>query len=131
MPLDDLLSHTPEADGLPLQQTAALLSAWLHTRLGLAGLELGEARDKLVSGLLWSAVALLLAGLGLLTLSIAVTLLFWDTWRWQSLLVLSGIYLGLALWVGWWVRQKMRQGDRFLQATLTVLEQDKQAWSQR
>jgi uncharacterized membrane protein YqjE len=114
-----------------LQQTAALLSAWLHTRLGLAGLELGEARDKLVTGLLWSAVALLLAGLGLLTLSIAVTLLFWDTWRWQSLLVLSGIYLVLALWVGWWVRQKMRQGDRFLQATLTVLEQDKQAWSQR
>jgi uncharacterized membrane protein YqjE len=44
---------------------------------------------------------------------------------------LSGIYLVLALWVGWWVRQKMRQGDRFLQATLTVLEQDKQAWSQR
>ena len=131
MPFDDAPLHPCEADGLPLQQTAALLSSWLHTRMGLAGLELGEARDKLITGLLWGAMALLLAGLGLLTLSIAVTLLFWDTWRWQSLLVLSGIYLVFALCVALWVRRKWREGGRFLQATLSVLEQDKQAWSQR
>ena len=47
---------------------------------------------------------------------------------------LSGlIYLvaALALGAGLWVRHKLRQGGQFLQATLTVLEQDKQAWSQR
>lgn len=131
MPFDDAPRHPCEADGLPLPQTAALLSSWLHTRLGLAGLELGEARDKLITGLLWGAMALLLMGLGLLTLSIAVTLLFWDTWRWQSLLALSGIYLVFAIGVALWVRRKWREGDRFLQATLSVLEQDKQAWSQR
>jgi uncharacterized membrane protein YqjE len=70
-------------------------------------------------------------GLGLLTLSIAVTLLFWDTWRWQALLALSVAYMVLALCAAWWVRHTLRQGGRFLQATLTVLEQDKQAWSQR
>lgn len=122
------VSHTED---LLLQPTLALASSWLHTRMALAGLEMSEARDKLVSSLLGAALGLLFLGLGLLTLSIAVTLLFWDTWRWQALLALSVAYMVLALCAAWWVRHTLRQGDRFLQATLTVLEQDKQAWSQR
>ncbi len=119
-----------ESSDVPLQQTIKLLSSLVHTRLALAGLELGEARDALVSAIFGLALTLLLAGLALLTLSIAVTLLFWDTWRWQSLAVLSATYLAMAVLVGWRLRRQLRLSNGFMHATLSVLEKDKQAWSQ-
>lgn len=67
----------------------------LHTRLQLLATELEEERQRLLALLLWSAVAVLALGAGLVFLAIFLTVLLWDTNRLLALGIFSAIFLGL------------------------------------
>ena len=125
-------AHTPPpapAQGLT-GRGVQLLGAYLLTRLALMGLDLADARDHLFACVLKMGAALLLIGLCLISLSVAVTVYFWDTWRWQSLLALAMVYgLAAALQVRSVMRQ-IRQSPRLLASSLDVLEKDFKSWRQ-
>ena len=81
---------------------------------------------------LWGlAIFLLMLALTLLTLTMGITLFFWEQWRWQSLLVLSSIYGLGAVCAAIWARRKWRSRGEFLRLTRDVLLQDQQAWGRR
>ena len=65
----------------------------IRTRIELLGLELAEERERLIRVLIWSAIALLLLALGLLTAVVLLALSFWE----QRLWVLGCLALALLL----------------------------------
>ncbi len=97
-----------------------------HTRLQLAGTELEEERLRVAQLLLFATAALFFLGLGLVLFALLLVLLFWDSHRVlvlgaETILMLS-IGAGLA---GVW-RHKARTKPRFLGATLTELQRDRE-----
>lgn len=125
-------AHAPPsvpAPGLP-GRSLQLLGAYLLTRLGLMGLDLADARDHLFACVLKMGAALLLIGLCLISLSVAVTIYFWDTWRWQSLLALAMVYGAAAALQIRSVMRQIRQSPKLLASSLDVLEKDFKSWRQ-
>lgn len=110
--------------GAQIRQLLALLAVTAGTRLDLARLEIAEWRGQFGRVLLFSALALVTAFFGLLTLVIAVVVECWDTCRevaaWSlpaffvALLLISLIFLNLAI----------KKSRRFLPATMAVLRED-------
>jgi uncharacterized membrane protein YqjE len=98
-----------------------------HTRLQLAGTELEEERLRIAQLLLYATAALFFLGLGLVLLAFWLVLVFWDTHRLLVLGVEAGVVLGIgATFAGVW-RHKVRTKPRFLGATLTELQRDRDA----
>lgn len=83
------------------QNISKLISSFLasgSTRAKLFVLELAEERQRLVKAVMMSALALLFALLGLITASICIALLFWDTaYRWWALIGVMGFHFIAAL----------------------------------
>lgn len=67
----------------------------LQTRLQLLATELEEERQRLLALLLWSAIAVLALGAGLIFLAIFLTVLLWDSNRLLVLGIFSVIFLGM------------------------------------
>ena len=95
-----------------------------NTRLELAGVELAEARARLVRSLLLIGLALLFALLALVVASVGVIAWFWDTSRFTAIIVLALVYAiaGAALWY----RQVAlaREAPTLFAATLDALRAD-------
>ncbi len=71
-----------------------------QVRLELIGAELEEQKLRILAGLVWAALGVLLVGLGLVLFIGCVVLLFWDGYRLQAMAVLTVVFLcggGLAL----------------------------------
>jgi uncharacterized membrane protein YqjE len=67
----------------------------LQTRLQLLATELEEERQRLLALMLWSAIAVLALGAGLVFLAIFLTVLLWDSHRLLVLGIFSAVFLGL------------------------------------
>lgn len=110
-----------------LRQLALTALAMAHTRLALAGVELEEQLQRLVS-LLLSLVGLLVFGLvGLLTATFMVVLSVDADQRVAVLAGFAAVYLGLAGWFGWRVQRMLATRPPFLQATLAEMAHDCEA----
>ena len=123
-------SHSPAPPQGRPGRNIQLLGAYLLTRLELMGLDLADARDHLFACVLKLGLVLLLVGLCLISLSVAVTVYFWDTWRWQSLLTLAMVYGVVAALQTRSVMRQIRQSPRLLASSLDVLEKDFKSWRQ-
>ncbi len=78
-----------------LRNLAASSVGVLHTRLELLVSEVEEERLRVLQLLLWGAAALLFLSFGVLLLSFALVVLFWDTHRLLSAVVLGVLYLAI------------------------------------
>jgi len=78
-----------------LRNLAASAVGVLHTRFELLISEIEEERLRILQLLLWGAVALLFLSFGVLLLTFAVVVLFWDTHRLSSAVVLGVVYLAI------------------------------------
>lgn len=108
-----------------LRQLLATFVAIAHTRLELLGVEVEEQVARLAAMLLWAMVALFLAFITIVLISVAVLAVFWDTHRILAALVLSGLFAVGSLLAWWQVRAMARGRPPLFQATLDELARDR------
>jgi uncharacterized membrane protein YqjE len=95
-----------------------------HTRLELLSTELQREIHEAAAILLWAAIALLAAGIGLFLLAILVVLVYWDTHRVLASVVVTAVFLAIAATAALVLRAKIRNRPRLLGGTLTELRKD-------
>ncbi len=96
-----------------------------QTRLELLSTELQEEVHRVAEIMLWAAVALLAAGVGLFLLSLLVIFVFWDTHRVLASVGVTGVFFLIALGAGLMLRAKVRGKPPVLDATLAELKKDR------
>ncbi|HJR70792.1 MAG TPA: phage holin family protein [Gammaproteobacteria bacterium] len=96
-----------------------------HTRLELLSTELQREIHQAAEILLWAAVALLAAGIGLFLLAILVVFVFWDTHRMLASVVVTAVFFAMAATATLVLRAKIRNKPRLLDGTLTELAKDR------
>jgi uncharacterized membrane protein YqjE len=121
-------SSSPPQPGLrdSLARLAANALSLLQTRLALAGVELAEERDRLKAQLVLFVVGAVAAGFALMSASLYVVVLFWDTHREGAIIGLVVFYAVLAAWSLWHATTIRRDAPAPFAATLAELEKDRQ-----
>jgi len=64
-----------------------------QTRLELIGNELEEQKLRILAGLVWAALGVMMVGVGVVLLAGCIVLLFWEGYRLQALAVLTFAFL--------------------------------------
>jgi uncharacterized membrane protein YqjE len=96
----------------------------LQNRLELAGLELGEARDRFVFTLIASIAALLLLGGAVLAFSAWIAAVLWPALGPAVLGWIALAYTLAAAGFVWWLRSSLRNDPPLLADTLAELRAD-------
>lgn len=96
-------------------------------RVSFALLELADARDALLRVLLFGALALGFALLGLACLSALAIVLLWEALGWHILLILAVVYATLAAWLLQRALRLVAEGRLGLPVTLAELQKDRAA----
>jgi uncharacterized membrane protein YqjE len=97
----------------------------LQTRLELIGIELAEEKDRLLSVLFAGLAAMMFATMALITLTVLVAAAFWETYRWQSLAILTAAYAIGAILCLLKARAGVRRAPLIFEETLAEFEKDR------
>jgi uncharacterized membrane protein YqjE len=103
----------------------------LRTRLALLAAEVEEESLRWARLAFLAVIALLLLTLGLLTFTLLIVILFWDTHRVLAAGLLTALYLGGALGIGLYVRSGLRGGSKLFSASLAELDKDREKLTSR
>ncbi|PTX98590.1 phage holin family protein [Opitutus sp. ER46] len=106
------------------QQIGASALGLVRTRLELLGVELQEEKLRLVSLLVWLAVAVTLIAAGLLVTIGTLALLLWDEAGYLGLAGLAGLTLAAGAGLLWWLRRRVRRGPGPFAATIGEFKKD-------
>ncbi|MGO4808015.1 phage holin family protein [Cupriavidus sp. 2MCAB6] len=109
-----------------LRSLAGSLVAMVQTRLELASVELAEERARLIKMALLACFGLVFFGLALVTLTVLIAILFWDTYRWQALCVLVACYLTACAACLAFARHLARNAPPLFEATLAEIDKDRE-----
>ncbi len=125
------MAESREAEGLlaSLKTLALTLVGVVQTRLELLSTDIAEERARL-TGILFSAMAALFClGVGLVLFAILIVVLFWETHRILSLVLLTGTFL--AAGAGFWAvaMQKLRIKSRLFDTSIGELAKDREQLS--
>ena len=96
-----------------------------QTRLELLSTELQEEVHRVAEIMLWAAVALLAAGVGLFLSALLVIFVFWDTHRVVASIAVTSVFFAIAATAGLVLRAKVRSKPPLLDATLAELKHDR------
>lgn len=96
-----------------------------QTRIEIFGIELAEEKDRLLSTLLLSLIALMVGMLALMGLTALVVIVLWDSYRWQPLAILSVIYVLIAGFCAIRVRDAVRHAPPPFETTRAEFENDR------
>ena len=99
----------------------------LHNRLELLGVELAEERLRLSSLLAYGAAAFLCITVGLIFLSVFLTVLLWENNRLLALGVFSALFLGAGIASLTLAMSLARSGSKLFSASLGELYKDREA----
>jgi uncharacterized membrane protein YqjE len=103
----------------------------LRTRLALLATEVEEESLRLARLVFLGLIALLLLTLGLLTFTLLIVILFWDTHRIMAGSLLTVLYFGGALGIALYVRSGLRSASRLFSASLAELDKDREKLASR
>lgn len=115
----------------PLRRLGTSLLTLSRIRLELLAIEVQEEKDRIAGLLVWSVLAALLAGFGLLMLLALVTVALWDSHR---LLALGGstlVLIAAAAVAVVKVKGLVAQPSTLFQASLAELREDADALRRR
>lgn len=110
----------------PARELARTLLSFAETRTRLAATELEEQSIRLVEILLWVGAALFFFGVTLLFVAVLVVLHFWDSDRLLAAGLIAALFAGAGVASALIVRARMLARPKFLAATLTELQRDKE-----
>jgi uncharacterized membrane protein YqjE len=114
-----------------LSKLLATLFAVAQTRLELLTTEVQEEIQRATTLLIWGAVALLSAGIGIFFIGITIILAFWDTHRLPAALAVTGVVVGICVVSLVILSRKVRGRVRLLHATRTELAKDREQLAAR
>jgi uncharacterized membrane protein YqjE len=107
---------------------AALLATAIgiaQTRLELLTTELQEEVHRVAEIMVYTAIALLAAGVGLFLLALVIIFVFWDTHRLAASIAVTGAVFLIAILAGLVLRAKVRAKPPMLDATIAELKKDR------
>ncbi len=108
-----------------LAQLLATAIGIAHTRLELLSTELQAEVHRVAEIMLWAAVALLAAGVGLFLLALVIIFVFWDTHRVLASIAVTSVFFVIAAIAGLILNAKVRSKPPLLDATLAELKKDR------
>jgi uncharacterized membrane protein YqjE len=118
-------THSQHAGHGPLRRMIASVVALFHARLELIGIELAEERERIIAVIFLGLVAAMFAMMALISLTALVAVAFWDTYRWQVLAGITGVYAIGALICALRARSGLRAAPIVFEATLHEFEKDR------
>ena len=110
-----------------LRGLIATAIALFQTRLELLATELEEEKLRLLSIMMFAAVAFVMLGTGLVLSVIFLALLFWEDHRLLVMGGLTAIFLLCGFGALLLVQRKLQAGSRLFSASLAEMTQDQQA----
>ena len=108
-----------------LRRVGASLAAIVHSRVELITLELERERARVVRLLLLGVLACFFLALGVITATIFVIVLFWDSQRLVAIGFLTVLYIGIGVGAALFARQEAAESRRPFAATLEELRKDR------
>jgi uncharacterized membrane protein YqjE len=120
--------HTSPTEGRlfgAVRRMLATAVAVVHTRAELLATELQEEVQRAASILLWSIVALFFASLTVLMIALTVLIVFWDTHRVLTAVLISAVFVVIAISAALYARSVVRAKPKFLSGTLNELKRDR------
>lgn len=125
------MSDSKEPVSGPLRRLGTSLLTLSRIRLELLAIEVQEEKDRIAGLLVWSVLAALLAGFGLLMLLVLVTVALWDSYR---LLALGGstvVLTAAAVVAVLKVKGLVDRPSTLFQSSITELREDAEALRRR
>jgi uncharacterized membrane protein YqjE len=119
-------NQSQREDHSPLRRILSSVFSILQTRLELVGIELAEEKDRLFGVLFLGLAAMMLATMALIALTALVAIVFWDTYRWQSLAGITAVYAIAALVCAVKARSGLHSAPMVFEATLAEFEKDRE-----
>ncbi len=113
-----------------LKKLTSTFIAIVHTRLELLSTDLEEGRERLISLLAMTFVALFCLCFGMVLLAILVVVLFWDSHRLLVLGLLTGIFIVSGTVIGALAFKALKSMPRMFEASLAELGKDYQETSE-
>ena len=108
-----------------LRRLGASLFALVHSRIELAALEIAREKTRITRLVLLGIVALFFLGLGAITATIFIIVLFWDSQRLVAIGFLTVLYLGIGAAVLSLVRKEAVESKRPFSVSLEELRKDR------
>jgi uncharacterized membrane protein YqjE len=124
-------SSDPKESPSPLSQLSQAVMSIVQARLELIGIELAEEKDRLLATVLLSVIAAMLGMVVLIGVTALVVILFWDSYKWQPLAVLSLVYLVICGACVLRVRRNIRTAPPAFELTRAEFEQDRVLFGRR
>ena len=109
-----------------LRKLGSTLVAILHTRFELFAKELERERIRVTRLLLIGVVALFFFCLGMLTLTLFVIVIFWDTHRLIAIGAVTAVYLAIAAGLAIYAKNEAGRGARPFAATIAEFKRDRE-----
>jgi len=125
------MSDSVNNDGLlgSLKRLTNTCIGIVHTRLELLSTDLEEGRERLISLLAMTFVALFCLCFGMVLLAILIVVLFWDTHRLLVLSLLTGLFIFTGGIIGALAMRALKSMPRMFEASLAELVKDHQETS--
>jgi uncharacterized membrane protein YqjE len=122
---------SPAASSLfeSLRRLGATLLAILHTRAELFAREFQRERMRITRLLLLGVGALFFFSLGMLTLTMFIIVLFWDSQRLVVIGFLTALYLGIAAGLIIYAKREVARATRPFATTVAELKKDRDQFS--
>nr|WP_294840484.1 phage holin family protein [uncultured Methylotenera sp.] len=122
------MSDSNSNDGLlgSLKRLTNTCIGIVHTRLELLSTDLEEGRERLISLLAMTFVALFCLCFGMVLLAILIVVLFWDTHRLLVLSLLTGLFIVTGGIIGTLAIRALKSMPRMFEASLAELVKDHQ-----
>ena len=102
-----------------------------QTRLELLTTELQEEIHRVAEIMVYTAIALLAAGVGLFMLALVVIFVFWDTHRLAASIAVTATFFLIAVVAALVLRAKVRAKPPMLDGTIAELKKDRAALMSR
>jgi uncharacterized membrane protein YqjE len=112
-----------------LRRLGAVLVAILHTRAELLAREFERERMRITRLLILGVGALFFLGLGALTFTVFIIVLFWDSQRLLAIGLLTLVYFGIAAGLLIYAKGIAAQAARPFAATVAELKKDREQFS--
>ncbi len=110
-----------------LRRLIATVLELAQVRLELIGTELEAQKLRILAGLIWAALGVVLVGVGFLLLAGCVVLLFWEGYRLQAMALLTLAFLGGGALVLRHAMQRFKTPPGAFAASVAELARDRDA----
>ena len=109
-----------------VQRLLSSLLSMVQTRIEIVATEFEEERERIKELVLYGVLALVFISLGIITLTVFVTLWLWELYGVRALGVVGLIFLGTGIAIALRARSNERARPRLFSTTLGELGKDRQ-----